>query len=56
MGKLDSEKEFFLTNGKRRKVKHNKKCLKCVCDYKQSWQAEIHFCPFYTPKEKEQET
>lgn len=52
MKKLNNDKEFFLSDGKRRKEKHNKQCLKCVCDCKQSYRASIHFCPYYTPKQK----
>lgn len=49
--KFKNENEFFI-NVKTKKIQFNKKCLKCACNCKQSFNSEIIFCPYFTSKQK----
>lgn len=54
--KVNSEKfkkknDFFI-NSKTNKIQYNKKCLKCICSCKQSFNVSVVVCPFYTPNKK----
>ena len=46
--KWKRENSFFL-NTKTNKIQYNSKCSKCEHNCKQSFKANLIFCPFYLP-------